>query len=176
MARKRKNGDGTIRQRAGGRWEGRYVIGYDDKGYPKTKNVLAKTKRECAEKLEALKKELGGIKSDKVKPDMRFGDWMVYWFENHAKPKIRPSTQENYWGRIRLHINPELGHIPLNKLTQNDLQQFYGRLKKNGRKAHTDKYGEGLSDRIVRMCHATCRSALEKAKLDGLIRTNPAIG
>ena len=29
---------------------------------------------------------------------------------------------------------------------------------------------------MVRMCHATCRSALEKAKLDGLIRTNPAIG
>ena len=165
-----------IRQRADGRWEGRYVIGYDDKGYPKTKNILAKTKRECAEKLEALKAELGGIKSDKVKPDMRFGDWMVYWFENHAKPKIRPTTQENYWGRIRLHINPELGHIPLNKLTQNDLQQFYGRLKKNGRKIRTELYGEGLSDRMVRMCHATCRSALEKAKLDGLIRTNPAIG
>ena len=176
MARKRKNGDGTIRQRADGRWEGRYVIGYDDKGYPKTKNVLAKTKRECAEKLEALKAELGGIKSDKVKPDMRFGDWMVYWFENHAKPKVRPSTQKNYWDRIRLHINPELGHILLNKLTQNDLQQFYGRLKKNGRKVHTDRYGNGLSDRMVRMCHATCRSALEKAKLDGLIRTNPAIG
>lgn len=165
-----------IRQRADGRWEGRYVIGYDDKGYPQTKNVLAKTKRECTEKLETLKAELGGIKSDKVKPDMRFGDWMVYWFENHAKPKVRPSTQKNYWDRIRLHINPELGHIPLNKLTQNDLQQFYGRLKKNGRKVHTDKYGNGLSDRMVRMCHATCRSALEKAKLDGLIRTNPAIG
>ena len=176
MARKRKNGDGMIRQRADGRWEGRYVIGYDDKGYPQTKNVLAKTKRECAEKLEALKAELGGIKSDKVKPDMRFGDWMVYWFENHAKPKVRPSTQKNYWDRIRLHINPELGHIPLNKLTQNDLQQFYGRLKKNGRKVYTDIYGNGLSDRMVRMCHATCRSALEKAKLDGLIRTNPAIG
>ncbi len=176
MARKRKNGDGMIRQRADGRWEGRYVIGYDDKGYPQTKNVLAKTKRECAEKLEALKEELGGIKSDKVKPYMRFGDWMVYWFENHAKPKIRPTTRANYWGRINVHINPELGHIPLNKLTQNDLQQFYGQLKKNGRKAHTDKYGEGLSDRMVRMCHATCRSALEKAKQDGLIRTNPAIG
>ena len=176
MARKRKNGDGLIRQRTDGRWEGRYVIGYDDKGYPKTKNVLAKTKRECAEKLEALKAELGGIKSDKVKPDMRFGDWMEYWFENHAKPKVRPSTQENYWGRIRLHINPELGHIPLNKLTQNDLQQFYGRLKKNGRKIRTELYGEGLSDRMVRMCHTTCRTALEKAKQDGLIRTNPAIG
>lgn len=176
MARKRKNGEGTVRQRSDGRWEGRYVIGYDDKGYPKTKNVLAKTKKECVERLEKLKEELGGLKSDKVKPDMRFGDWIEYWYENHAKPKLRPTTQANYEDRIRLHIIPELGDIPLNKLTQNDLQQFYGRLKKNGRKTLVELYGEGLSDRMVRACHATCRTALEKAVQDGLIRTNPAIG
>ena len=107
---------------------------------------------------------------------MPFGDWLTYWYENHSKPKIRPTTQETYESRIRLHIIPEIGDIPLNKLTQNDLQQFYGRLKKSGRKRFTDKYGEGLSDRMVRMCHATCRSALEKAVQDGLIRVNPAIG
>ncbi len=45
--------------------------------------------------------------------------------------------------------HPEIGDIPLNKLTQNVLQQFYGRLKKSGRKRFTDKYGEGLSDRMV---------------------------
>jgi len=109
-------------------------------------------------------------------PEMAFGDWLQFWYENHCKPKIRPTTQATYEGRIRLHIVPEIGHIPLNKLTQNDLQQFYGRVKKNGRKSHTELYGEGLSDRMVRMCHATCRSALEKAVQDGLIRVNPAIG
>ena len=176
MARKRKAGDGTVRQRKDGRWEGRIVIGYDDNGYPKTKNVLAKTKKECVEKLQKLKEECGGLKPEKVRPEMPFGDWLTYWYENHSKPKIRPTTQETYESRIRLHIIPEIGDIPLNKLTQNDLQQFYGRLKKSGRKRFTDKYGEGLSDRMVRMCHATCRSALEKAVQDGLIRVNPAIG
>ena len=176
MARKRKAGDGTVRQRKDGRWEGRIVIGYDDNGYPKTKNVLAKTKKECVEKLQKLKEECGGRKPEKVRPEMPFGDWLTYWYENHSKPKIRPTTQETYESRIRLHIIPEIGDIPLNKLTQNDLQQFYGRLKKSGRKRFTDKYGEGLSDRMVRMCHATCRSALEKAVQDGLIRVNPAIG
>ena len=176
MARKRKAGDGTVRQRKDGRWEGRIVIGYDDNGYPKTKNVLAKTKKECVEKLQKLKVDCGGLKPEKVRPEMPFGDWLTYWYENHSKPKIRPTTQETYESRIRLHIIPEIGDIPLNKLTQNDLQQFYGRLKKSGRKRFTDKYGEGLSDRMVRMCHATCRSALEKAVQDGLIRVNPAIG
>ena len=176
MARKRKAGDGTVRQRKDGRWEGRIVIDYDDNGYPKTKNVLAKTKKECVEKLQKLKEECGGLKPEKVRPEMVFGDWLTYWYENHSKPKIRPTTQETYESRIRLHIIPEIGDIPLNKLTQNDLQQFYGRLKKSGRKRFADKYGEGLSDRMVRMCHATCRSALEKAVQDGLIRVNPAIG
>jgi len=56
---RRKNGDGTVRLRKDGRWEGRVVIGYDDKDLPKTKNVLAKTKTECLEKLEKLKEEYG---------------------------------------------------------------------------------------------------------------------
>ena len=62
------------------------------------------------------------------------------------------------------------------KLTQNELQQFYARLKKSGRKKHVEKFGEGLSDRMVRSCHTTCRTALEKAVTEGLIRINPAVG
>ena len=45
MARKRKAGDGTVRQRKDGRWEGRIVIGYDDNGYPKTKMFSLKRRR-----------------------------------------------------------------------------------------------------------------------------------
>ncbi len=55
-------------------------------------------------------------------------------------------------------------------------KQLYARLKKSGRKTHVDKFGEGLSDRMVRSCHTTCRTALEKAKTEGLIRVNPAVG
>ena len=31
MAKKRANGEGSIRKRSDGRWEGRYTAGYDDK-------------------------------------------------------------------------------------------------------------------------------------------------
>lgn len=47
MAARRKRGDGSVHLRKDGRWEGRYVVDYDDKGLPVTKNVLAKTKSEC---------------------------------------------------------------------------------------------------------------------------------
>ncbi len=74
------------------------------------------------------------------------------------------------------HIIPEIGTIPLNKLTQSDLQQFYARTKSDGRRIRVEAYGAGLSDRVIRAIHANCRSALEKAVQEGLIRTNPAIG
>ena len=176
MAKRRKGGTGTIRQRKDGRWEGRAVIGYDDKGLPKTKNVLAKTKRECQEKLSKLMESVGGSKTEKIRPDMAFGEWLDFWYQNYSKSRIRPTTQACYEGKIYGHIIPELGKIPLDQLTQKDLQQFYARLKKGGRLIRTQQFGEGLSDAMVRGCHATCRAALEKAVQEGLLRTNPAGG
>ena len=172
---KRKYGDGSIFQRKDGRWEGRIVIGYNEKGNPITKNVTAKTQGECKEKLEALKEQCGRT-TDRLKPDMPFGDWLDFWYQNFSKPKLRPTTQECYEGRIYTHIIPDIGKIPLNKLTQNDLQQFYARLKKSGRKKNVEKFGEGLSDRMVRSCHTTCHTALDKAVAESLISANPANG
>ena len=34
MAKRRKKGEGSVRRRKDGRWEGRVVIGYDEKGRP----------------------------------------------------------------------------------------------------------------------------------------------
>ena len=179
MTKKRKNGEGTLRLRTDGRWEGRIVIGYDDAGKPKTKSVLAKSKTECAEKLKKLREEcekLSGKLPQRAKSDMLFGDWLRLWYETYSKPALRLTTQNGYENRIYHHIIPGLGKIPLNKLTQNDLQLFYAELKTSGRVIRTDLYGVGLSDRMVRSCHATCRTALEKAKQEGLIHTNPAVG
>ena len=172
---KRKNGEGTVRLRKDGRWEGRVVIGYDDKGNPKTKSVLAHTKGECVEKLEKLKEECGRT-AEKLKPDMPFGEWIDFWYQYFSSPKLRPTTQATYENRIYGHIIPSVGKIPLSKLTQNDLQQFYAKLKRTGRKVNVELKGTGVSDRMVRSCHALCRSSLEKAVEEGLITRNPSIG
>ena len=175
MAKRRKQGEGTLRLRKDGRWEGRIVVGYDEKGLPKTKSVTAVSKSECQEKLEALKTSLGII-SGRAKPDMPFGEWLSLWYQTWSKPGLRLTTQQGYEDRIYCHIIPALGSIPLNKLTQSDLQQFYAELKRNGRRVRREQNGPGLSDRMVRACHCTCRLALEKAKLEGLITINPAVG
>ena len=52
MAKKRANGEGNIRKRSDGRWEGRYTAGHDPvTGKRITKNVLGKTQAEVREKL-----------------------------------------------------------------------------------------------------------------------------
>ena len=52
MAKRRANGEGNIRKRKDGRWEGRYTAGYDPAtGKRIIKNVLGKTQAEVKEKL-----------------------------------------------------------------------------------------------------------------------------
>ena len=176
MGKRRKKGEGSVRQRKDGRWEGRVVIGYDEKGLPRTKNVLAKTKRECQEKLKQLRETVIGPRTEKVRPEMPFGEWLDFWYQNYVKPQIRPTTQANYEAKIYQHIIPELGKVPLNQLAQKDLQQFYARMKTSGWLIRTEQFGKGLSDSMVRGLHAARRSALEKAVQEELIRTNPAVG
>lgn len=175
MGKRRPSDDGMVRKREDGRWEGRVVVGYDEKGRPKTKNVLAKTKSECSAKLKALKASLQEQKPEKPKGDMTFGTWLDHWYQRECKPQIRPKTQADYENRIYQHIIPELGSIPLAKLTAADLQQFYNRLKEGGRLLRVDQYGPGLSDRMVKSCHVTCRVALDQAVAQGLILKNPAL-
>ena len=175
MGRKRKQGEGTLRLRKDGRWEGRVVTGYNENGLPITKSVTSVSKSECQRKLDELKTSLG-ILAARAKPEMPFGEWVDLWYQTWSKPGLRITTQQAYEVRIYKHIIPGIGSIPLNKLTQGDLQQFYAELKRNGRRIRRDLFGPGLSDRMVRSCHTTCRIALEKAKTEGLIRVNPAIG
>ena len=83
MGKRRPSDDGMVRKREDGRWEGRIVVGYDEKGLPRTKNVLAKTKSECSAKLNALKASLQGPsepKQRKPNADMTFGAWLDRWY------------------------------------------------------------------------------------------------
>ena len=151
------------------------VIGYDDKGLPKTKNVLAKTKSECVEKLKTLKDALAPPAPPRIRAGMPFGDWMEHWYETHSRPAARPGTRRIYEGYLRLYIRPGLGHIPLNRLTAKDMQQFFVWLKTEGRADQSD--GEtGLADSQLRNIHSLCRRALEQAVSENLIPRNPASG
>ena len=96
---------------------------YDEKGAPITKSVTAVSKAVCQEKLEELKVKCGVV-TDRAKSDMPFGEWIDLWYQTWSKPGLRITTQQCYEDRIYNHIIPHVDKIPLNTLTQSDLQEF----------------------------------------------------
>ncbi len=175
MAKRRANGEGSIRKRPDGRWEGRYTAGRDpETGKTVYKNVLGKTQAEVKVKLkQAIQEntEVDTLKAEKY----TIGQWMDVWFENYAKIKVRPSSHQTYRGYIDNHIKPNIGKIPLGKLTTLELQKFYKKLLSKGRVDRIEAKGQpkGLSPKTVRNIHQVISSAMDFARSQKLIAINP---
>ena len=178
MAKRRANGEGNIRKRKDGRWEGRYTIGRDPKtGKAVIKNVLGRTQAEVKEKLKRAIDENRGL--DVIKSgEYTVGKWLDLWYESYAKVKMRPSSYLTYRGYIDNHIKPYIGNISLSKLTTLDLQTLYKKLLAEGRveRIEAQKQPKGLSAKTVRNIHQIISSALKLAVGQRLITRNPADG
>ena len=178
MAKRRANGEGNIRKRKDGRWEGRYTIGRDPKtGKAVIKNVLGRTQAEVKEKLKRAIDENRGL--DVIKSgEYTVGKWLDLWYESYAKVKMRPSSYLTYRGYIDNHIKPYIGNISLSKLTTLDLQTLYKKLLTEGRvdRIEAKKQPKGLSAKTVRNIHQIISSALKLAVEQRLIAHNPADG
>ena len=174
MAKKRANGEGNIRKRADGRWEGRYTAGYHpETGKRIIKNVLGKTQAECKAKLKKAIEESQSLDIGRA-DEYTVAAWLRTWFELYSKLHIRPSTMNYYHRNIEQHIIPAIGDIPLNKLTTRDLQKFYNDLQSNGRLRKVQKKEKpGLSNSTVRGIHMMLHNALDRAVKEKLILTNP---
>lgn len=173
MAKKRANGEGSIRKRSGGRWEGRYTAGYDpETGKRITKNVLGKTQAEVKEKLTRAieeSKKLDIVRSD----EYTVGEWLRLWYELYAKPNIRPTTADSYHRSIESHVIPRIGEIKLKQLTSRDIQKMYKDLQENGRLRKSKKQQNGFSNATVRGIHMMLHNALDRAVKERLILRNP---
>ena len=174
MAKKRANGEGNIRKRADGRWEGRYTAGYHpETGKRIIKNVLGKTQAECKAKLKKAIEESQSLDVGRA-DEYTVAAWLRTWFELYAKPHIRPSTMNYYHRNIEQHIIPAIGDIPLNKLTTRDLQKLCNDLQSNGRLRKVQKKEKpGLSNSTVRGIHMMLHNALDRAMKEKLILSNP---
>ena len=106
MAKKRANGEGSIRKRADGRWEGRYTAGYHpETGKRIIKNVLGKTQAECKAKLSAAMEATRGIDVSRA-DEYTVATWLRSWYEIYAKPNIRISTANRYRLMIEQYAIP----------------------------------------------------------------------
>ena len=179
MPKRRANGEGNIRKRKDGRWEGRYTAGYDSEtGKRIIKNVLGKTQAEVKEKLKTAISESQKLDVSKS-GTYTVASWVRTWYEVYAEPRIRPNTKAYYTNYIENHIIPGIGSIPLDKLTTIQIQRFYNNLQKSGRvqrKNFPELKDKSLSPRVVRGVHTLLHNCLEQAVAERLILSNPAQG
>jgi len=178
VAKRRANGEGNIRKRKDGRWEGRYTAGRDpETGKTIYKNVLGRTQAETKAKLKQAIQE--NTEVDTIRAEQyTVGQWMDVWYENYAKIKVRPSSHQTYKGYIENHIKPNIGSVPLSKLTSLQLQKLYKKLLAKGRvdRIEAKSQPKGLSPKTVRNINQVISSAMDFAKSQKLIAVNPTDG
>ena len=163
--KRRDAGDGTIRLRTDGRWEGRYTVGYHpETGKQIMRSVYAKTKREVREKLNKILTDIQD--GAYIEPtSITVGQWLDTWLKEY-KINLRPETKASYEMHIRIHLKPDLGKIRLNKLTTHQIQHLYNKLINE----------RGLSPKTIKNIHGALHAALEQAKINGYLRINPSEG
>jgi integrase len=90
-------------------------------------------------------------------------DYMAEWLERYGKVNLRPSTFESYKSIINIHINPNIGHVPIRDLTPAMLDDLFKKM-----------FDKGLSQCTVRNTRRVLSVALEGARKYRYIEHNPA--
>ena len=161
----RANGEGTIRQRKDGIWEGLYTHN------GKRKSVYGKTRDIVVAKLN---KVLHDIRAGSYieNHSLTFGQWLDKWLKTYAKPNVRASTYASYETYIRGHVKPALGKIKLQNLSTDHLQEFLNEKQEDGSRLDGGK--GGLSSKTILNLHRMIHLALKQACRIGLIKNNVA--
>ena len=175
MAKRRPAGDGMVRRRDDGRWEGRIVIGHRENGEPLFRHVYAKTQKALLDKLH---QNIECYRDVELTEDSRMtlGQWLDRWLTEYKAGTVRPGTLEGYRRYIEYYIKPQLGDKQISLLSQQDIQRMYRRLKTEGRIHEHPEMGHQLSDSMVRHIHSTLHAALKDAVQAHVIPRNPTEG
>ena len=172
MAKRRPSGDGMVRKREDGRWEGRIVVGHKDNGDSIFRYIYADTQKELTAK---LRQNIDAYQGMELTEDSRMtlSEWLDRWLEQMALT-IRPSTLNRYRSDMEHHVKPYLGHKKLTQITAEDLRELYHTLQERGRISPRPGQGPGLSPATVCGIHAALHQALQAAADQGLMPGNPA--
>lgn len=160
---RRPKGEGTIFQRANGRWVGR--ISFEDPvtGLVKQTQVTGKTKTLVNTQLREIQTRVAQGSAPKD-DGVTFGVFASRWLTSSlAASDRRASTQSLYTSLTKTHIiESELGRTPLKRLRPTTVERFVTHMRE-----------KGLSDSSVRQIYTVARAIGDSAVRDGLLGRNP---
>lgn len=155
MKKRRASGEGSIRKRANGLWEGRFKVN------GLSKSVYADSQAEVRVKLTQIRSDLDN--DEYIEPSkLTLQTWMETWQEEYLED-VKLSTADRYKSCIRNHIIPDLGSIQLMNLKSSAIQKFLNDCKRK----------KGLSEKSIKNIRLVLHKALEQAVEDEQIKKNP---
>ena len=161
MGRKRADGEGTVTQRADGRWMGRLSVSRSVDGKVHRVTVYGATQAEVVSKLQALRQQRDQNAKAIVGKDTVAG-YLQRWLDNDVAINRDAKTYQEYEGTVRLYIVPFIGHIKLTKLDGEQLVEWQGKLSRK-------KFSANMRLRSIRVL----RNALNKAVKLRVLPFNP---
>jgi integrase len=161
MARRRGRGEGSIRERADGRWEVRVDLGRGSNGKRRRKSAFAPTQAKAVTLLKRLAgRAVDGHLTATSTPTV--SAYLETWYATNVDT-WRPSTRRGYRRAIDGFLVPAFGCLRLERLTPPVIQHWLT----------TQKTAHGARRRIT-LAHATLRSALGDAQRLQLVSLNAA--
>ncbi|MCS7484416.1 tyrosine-type recombinase/integrase [Umezawaea endophytica] len=172
--KKRRNGEGHIRQRKDGRYEAQIFVTTTE-GTRKRVSVYGKDWDECHDQVTKLKdQERRGLPA--ITTTMTVGEYMRYWLYEIAEPSIRRTTFTTYEGAVRLHIIPGLGKRKLKALQAAHIRTWLGGLRKvcqccaQGKDAARAATRNGKAQCCAKAKPECCKAYLSSSSIRHLLR------
>ncbi len=163
MAKKAVSGNGSIRQRSDGRWEGRISLGRDGSGKRVQKSFYGDSQEEVAKKIRQATAQID--EGTYIAPSkMPLKAWLKIWLDEYTG-SIKENTLVSYRVQVENNIVPYIGAIKLSALQPHDVQ-----------KAMNSLYKRPMSAKSVKNCYGVLHKALSQAVLNGYISKNPCEG
>lgn len=160
MARK-SNGDGSVFQRADGRWVAALQIGLKPNGSPDIHRKYAKTEPEAKRKLKELKaqKNAGSLQQRKKQTVEQY---VWDWFRRY-KSALKPAAYDRQEETIKYQVTPFLGRLQIHSVVASDIKDLMNWLQ------HERKYAYSTVKKAYDACNECFRQAVE----DGALAKNP---
>jgi integrase len=160
---RRGSGEGSIYKDADGRWRAVVDLGWID-GRRRRKYLSGRTRGEVVVAIRQVQQALDSglpVSSGERVPTLE--EWLLFWLDNIAAARIRPSTLQGYRGYVMNRIIPALGKHRLDRLQPEHLELFYRRSRE-----------AGLAPASVLQMHRILSRALKVALQRGRVARNVA--
>src|SRR5262245_45838607 len=109
------------------KWRGVWVTDYRDET-GRRRIEKAASRDEAHDRLAEIRRAMRNGTYDPARAEALLRDFAVQWLKMR-QAELKPSTLASYEYALRVHVLPELGNIPLGRLTRSSVRLFLS--KKN---------------------------------------------